>query len=197
MGTTGKLDALREAALLEIDELDDELLLGKDLDALAGRLASQRYLEAPRVHRALITPPAAALKGEPGEPGREHALRVRAATRVELWLLVEGFSTLSLLARDGGLDLGEARVDTDNDCLAFTYLAERPSADTANGYFQACLDDAQDRLHRVADEVEAYNASLEPALREALSAARSRAKERRRFAEQLQVPRLSAPAGQA
>ena len=191
MGTADRLEALRQAALLDVDQIDDDVLLAKNLDGLAEHLARERYLDVPRLHRALITPPRGARKGDPGNPGREHALVVKPATRVELWLLVDGFSTLAALSEGGDLDLGEARLDAENQCLSFAYLAERPSAKIANEYFQGCLDDAEARMESLGEQVTAYNRDLLPALREALAAARSRAKQRQTFAAALEIPQPS------
>jgi len=188
MGPEDKLASLREAALLDIDKLDDETLLGKDLDALAEKMALSRYLEAPQLRRAVITPPRAVRRGEPGGPGREHDLVIRPATAVELWLLVDGFDTLVLLADGDRLDLGEADLDAENQCLSVSYSAEHPAAEAANAYFQACLDDVQRRLDELRQQIDSFNEGLRSALAEALGAARSRAKERRTFAAALVVP---------
>ncbi len=189
MSIDGRLQALGEAALLEVDKVADEVLLGKDLNALAERMAHEHSLEVPRFRRALLTPAMAARRGEPGEPGRETALVVRPATKVELWLLVEGFSTLVSLDKSSQLDLGEARLDLENECLAYVYLAEHPKARTANQYFQQCFWDAEERLGRLSRQVEAFNEDLVPALIEELRAARSRAQERQRFMAELKIPR--------
>jgi len=188
MNPADKLASLRDAAMVEVDKIDDEVLLSKDARSLAERIAEKRYLTVPRLERALITPPRAARKGVPGEPGREHAIVATPATRTELWLLVDGFATLSLLAEDGALDLGEAQLDTENTCVVVSYLAEHPVADVANAYFQQATEDVGDRIDRLADEVASFNEALLPALTQALEVARTRAKERQRFAAALVVP---------
>jgi hypothetical protein len=183
-----RLESLREAALLDIEKLEDDALLGKNLEQLAARIAERHYLEVPRLHRAVITVPQAAHLRGPGEPGQEHAMVVAPATRVELWLLLEGFATLALLAQTGDLDLGEAQINPVEQCLTVTYLAEHPVAAVANDFFQRSLSETEEKVARIREQVMAYNESLLPAVSEALRAARSRAKERRSFAASLTVP---------
>jgi hypothetical protein len=188
MNPADKLASLRHAALVEVDKIDDEVLLSKGARSLAERVAEKRYLEVPRLERALLTPPRAVRKGVPGEPGREHAIVATPATRTELWLLVDGFSTLSLLAEEGALDLGDAHLDIENACVVVPYLAEHPVADVANAYFQQALEDVEVGLDRLAHDVESFNESLLPSLTEAVEGAKARAKERQRFAAALVVP---------
>ncbi len=195
MSVASRLESLREAALFDIDKLDDDLLLDKDPRSVAERIAEHHYLELPRIQRAIITVPRAVRKGDPGEPGREHALVIRPATSVEMWVMIEGFATLALLAKDDDLDLGDAQLDAGNQCLVVLYLAEHPVAETANQYFQDGLDDAEARVSRLRAQVEAYNESLLQALTEELQAARGRAKARQTFAAALTLPQLSEPGG--
>ena len=193
MTVTSRLESLREHALLDIDKLDDEALLSRDLDRVAEQIAEHHYLEPPRLHRAIIGLPRAVRMGAPGDPGREHSLVVLPATRVELWLLVEAFPTLARLAEDGDLDLGEATMNADEHCLVIAYIAEHPVAEEANEFFQRSLYDADDRVNRLRGQVIAYNEALLPAIREALQAAKDRAKERRRFAAGLTLPHPKEP----
>jgi hypothetical protein len=193
MSLATRLESLREVALLAIDKLDDEVLLTKDLERMAERIAEHHYLAPPRLHRVVITTPRAVLRAGPGEPGQEHALVVAPATRVELWLLVDGFATLALLAEGDDLDLGEAEINADDQCLVLAFVAEHPIAEVANEFFQRSLYDVEGRVGRVRGQVEAYNESLRPAVTEALQAARGRAKERRRFAAALTLPHPKEP----
>ena len=92
--------------MLNVDKLDERRrVLSKDLDRLAQQIAERHYLEPPRLQRAIIGMPRAVRLGSPGNPGREHVLVVVPATRVELWLLVEGFATLARLAEGDNLDI--------------------------------------------------------------------------------------------
>ena len=193
MSLAARLESLRNAALSEIDKLEDEVLLSKDLDHLAGQIAERHYLEPPRLHRAVIALPRAVQMRAPGEPGREHSMVVIPATRVELWLLVEGFATLAALAEAEPLDLGEAIVDAQQKCLVIAYVAEHPVAEAANQYFQQSLFDVEERMGRLRNQVESYNDSLLPAVSEALLAAKGRAKERRTFAARLTLPQPKEP----
>lgn len=193
MSVTSRLESLREFALLDIDKLDDEALLSKDLDRLAEQIVEQHYLEPPRLHRAIIGLPGAVRMGAPGDPGREHSLVVLPATRVELWLLVEAFATLARLAEGNDLDLGEATINADERCLVIAYVAEHPVAEQANEFFQWSLYDADERMGRVRKQVMTFNETLLPAISEALQAAKGRAKERRRFAAGLTLPHPKEP----
>jgi len=193
MSLTGRVESLREVALGEIDKLDDDVLLSKDLDHLAGQIAERHYLEPPRLHRAVIGMPRAVRTRTPGEPGREQAMVVTPATRVELWLQVEGFATLAVLAEGDGLDLGEAEINADERSLVFAYVAEHPDAEVANEFFQQSVYDADERMARLRRQVEAYNESLLPAIMDALEAAKRRAKERRSFVAGLTLPHPKEP----
>ena len=160
---------------------------------MAEQIAEHHYLEPPRLQRAIIGLPRSVRMGAPGDPGREHSLVVLPATRVELWLLVEAFPTLARLAEDDDLDLGGATMNADKHCLVIAYIAEHPVAEEANEFFQRSLYDADDRVHRLRGQVMAYNEALLPAIREALQAAKDRAKERRRFAARLALPHPKEP----
>jgi hypothetical protein len=193
MNLAGRLDSLRDDALREVNKIDDDVVLTKDLDHLAAQIAERHYLEPPRLHRAVICPPRAASLGVPGEPGREHALSVMPATRVEMWLLVNGFATIGRLSEGGDLDLGQAEIDAKEQRLVVAFVAEHPVAEVANDYFQKALLDVEQRVGRIRGQVEASNRSLLPALTEALRAAKSRAKERRSFAARLTIPKPIEP----
>jgi hypothetical protein len=193
MNLAGRLDSLREGALREIDKIDDGVLLSKDLDHLVGQIAERNYLEPPRLHRAVIGTPRAVSVKVPGEPGREHSLDVAPATRVEMWLLVNGFATVTRLAEGSALDLGDAEINADEHCLVVAFVAEHPVADDANDYFQKSLLDVEQKMGRVSEHVAAFNESLLPALSEALQAARERAKERRSLAARLTIPQPKEP----
>ena len=137
MSVTSRLESLRELALLDVDKLDDDALSSRKTSyRLAEQIAERHYLEPPRLQRAIIGMPRAARLGSPGDPGREHVLVVVPATRVELWLLVEGFATLARLAEGDNLDLGEAKINADERCLVVAYVAEHPVAEQANRFFQ-------------------------------------------------------------
>jgi hypothetical protein len=191
---TSKLETLREAALLDIDKLDDEVLISKNAAHLAEQVASAHYVEQPRVRRAVITSPRPARLQLPGDPGKEHDLLVTAATSVELWVLLDGFDTLALLAKDEELELGDARVDPEQECVSVAYVAEHPNADVANAFFQKSLDDVERRIAEISEAVQAHNDKLLPFLTDAVETARSRAKERARFAAALTLPQLREPA---
>jgi hypothetical protein len=193
MNLAGCLDSLREDVLREVNKIDDDVVLSKDLDHLAGQLAERHYLEPPRLHLAVICPPRAASIGVPGEPGREHSLSVMPATRVEMWLLVNGFATVARLAEGCALDLGQAEIDAKEHRLVVAFVAEHPVAAAANEYFQKALLDVEQTMGRLRAQVEIFNQSLVPALTEALRAAKSRAKERRNFAARLVIPKPVEP----
>lgn len=193
MNLAGRLDSSREDALREIDKIDDDVVLSKDLDHLVGQIAERHYLEPPRLHRAVIGTPRAVSMGVPGDPGREHSLAVAPATRVEMWLLVNGFATIARLSEGCALDLGEAEIDGKEHCLVVAFIAEHPVAEEANEYFQETLLDVEQKMGRVRAQVEAFNESLVPALTEALQAAQVRARERRSFAARLTIPQPKEP----
>jgi hypothetical protein len=190
---TSRLESLRDAAQLGIDKLDDETLISKNAAHLAEQIASAHYLERPRVRRAVIASPRAARLQLPGDPGKEHDLLVTPATSVELWVLLDGFATIALLARDEELDLGEGRVDPEQECVSVAYVAQHPNADVANAFFQESLDDVERRVAEIGEAVQAYNDALLPFLTGAVETARSRAKERARFAAALTLPQLREP----
>jgi hypothetical protein len=193
MNLAGCLDSLREDCLREVNKIDDDAVLSKDLGHLAAQLAERHYLEPPRLHRAVICPPRASSIGVPGEPGREHSLSVMPATRVEMWLLVNGFATIARLADGCALDLGPAQIDAKEQRLVVAFVAEHPVAAVANEYFQKALLDVEQTMGRVRAQVEEFNKSLVLALTEAMEAAKSRAKERRSFAARLTIPKPAEP----
>jgi hypothetical protein len=193
MNLAGWLDQERGDVLLEVNKIDDDVVLSKDPDHLVGQIAERHYLEPPRLHRAVIGTPRAVSMAVPGEPGREHSLAVAPATRVEMWLLVNGFATITRLSGGCTLDLGQAEIDAKEHCLVVAFIAEHPVAEAANEYFQQTLLDVEQRMGRVRAQVEAFNESLVPALTEALQAARTRAKERRSFTARLTIPQPKEP----
>lgn len=193
MNLAGRLDSLREGALREIDKFEDDVVISKDPGHLVGQIAERHYLELPRLHRAMIGTPRGVTMKVPGEPGREHSLAVAPATRVEMWLLVDGFVTIARLWEDDALDLGVAELNAEEHCLVVAFIAEHPVADDANEYFQKSLLDVEQRMGRVREQIAAFNESLLPALSEALQAAKERAKERRSFAARLTIPQPKEP----
>jgi hypothetical protein len=193
MNLAGWLDSLRGDALREIDKIKDDAILSKDPDHLVGQIAERHYLEPPRLHRAVIGTPHAVSMAVPGEPGREHSLAVAPATRAEMWLLVNGFATITRLSEGCALDLGEAEIDGKEHCLVVAFIAEHPVADAANEYFQETLLDVEQKMGRIRSQVEAFNEDLLPTLTEALQAAKVRAKERRSFAARLTIPQPKEP----
>lgn len=193
MSLATRLELLRQNALREVDKLDDDVLLSKDLTGLAEKIAQRHYLEPLRLHNAIVGVPRAATLGVAGEPGREEPdgghVAVRA-TRVDMSVPLEGSATLALLAEaDSTLDLAGAEIDLAEKRLVVGYVAEYPDAATANDYFDRCLTTIDAEVHRLSEQVVAYNDSLMPALRDALEAANGRAKARRKFAAGLKQPR--------
>jgi hypothetical protein len=193
MNLAGWLESLREGALREIDKIEDGVLLSKDLDHLIDQVAERNYLEPPRLHRAVIGTPRAVSVKVPGEPGREHSLDVAPATRVEMWLLVNGFDTIARAAEGCALDLGDVEIDAGERCLVAAFVAEHPVAEAANEYFQETLLDVERKVGRLKEQIAAFNESLLPALSEAMQAAKERAKERRSFAARLTIPHPKEP----
>jgi hypothetical protein len=192
MSVAERLDALRESAVREVDMVRDETLLSKKLESLAEQIAQRHYLEPLRLRRAVYGIPRAVRLSIPGGPGAEHALTTVPATRAELFVPVVGTSTLARLGEEGAdLSLTAAEVDLAEERLVIAYVAEHPVAAAANAFFAAKLDEAEAEVAVLAEQVKRFNQDLPAALVEALRSARSRAKERRTFANGLEHPRPS------
>jgi hypothetical protein len=54
MSLATRLESLRQNALREVDKLDDDVLLSKDLTGLAEKIAQRHYLEPLRLHNAIV-----------------------------------------------------------------------------------------------------------------------------------------------
>jgi hypothetical protein len=185
--TTG-LESLRKVALRDAEIAEDDVLLSKDLARLAERLAEGRFIEPVRLHNAMVGVPRAAFVAVAGEPGREEQVQVRA-TRVDLYVPMEGVTTLALLAEAGDFDLPGVEIDVAERRLVVGYVAQHPDAKTANAFFDEALNSIESEVGRVDAQVQEYNESLQPALMKALEAAKERAKARQKFAAGLRQPR--------
>lgn len=185
--TTG-LESLRKAALRDAEIVEDDVLLSKDLERVAERLAEGHYVEPVRLHNAVVGVPRAAFVAVAGEPGREEQVQVRA-TRVDLHVPLEGVTTLASLAEAGDLDLPGVEIDVAEHRLVVGYIAQHPDAKAANAFFDEALNTIESEVVRVDAQVQEYNESLQPALTKALEAAKERAKTRQKFAAGLRQPR--------
>lgn len=188
MTLSPNLETLRKAALHDADLVEDDVVLSKDLARLADQLAERRYLEPLRLHNALVGMPRATVIAVAGQPGREDQVQARA-TRVDLYVPMDGIATLALLAEAGVVDLAGADVDVAEKRLVVGYIAEHPDARSANAFFDEWLDRIEGEVVRASAAVQEYNESLKPALMTALEAAKKRAKARQKLAAGLQQPR--------
>ncbi len=197
MNLAKSLDARREAALRDIDRVDDETLLTKDLATLAERLAERYTLAPPRLRKAVFGLPRAARMAVAGEPGRETpggSPLVVPATRVDLYVPTDGIDTLQLLSEEkGDIDLAGAEIDAEENQLVLAYVAEHPDAAVANRFFDAGLSRIENEIELVRQQIDTFNEGLAPLVQAALQDAKARAEERRAFAAKLKHPRPEEP----
>jgi hypothetical protein len=191
------LDARREIALREVDRVEDDVLLTKDLGTLAEQIAERHILAPPRLRKAIIglpRPTRMAVAGEPGSETPGGSPLVVPATRVDLYAPLEGIETLEFLTKgDGELDLAGAELDIGESQLVLAYVAEHPDAAVANRFFDSGLRRIESEIDDVRGQVDEFNERLAPVLGEALAQAKARAEERRGFAAKLQHPRPEEP----
>ena len=188
MSLSARLEAMREIALRDAEKVDDDTLLSKDLARIAEQIAERHYLPPLRLHNAVVGVPRAATVGVAGDPGREDPVQMRA-TRVDLYVPLDGVKTLAALSEAGDLDLPVVEFDVVEKRLVVGYIAVHPDAKLANLFFEESLVAIEAEVLRAGTMVREYNDSLQPALVEALEAARKRAKARQKFAAGLHQPR--------
>lgn len=187
------LEALKAAARRDAEKIDEDILIGKDLKRLTDTIAERHYLQPLRLHNAVVGVPRAAVLGVAGEPGLEEPGGGHIpvpATRVDLFVPLDGIATLALLDEAcGGLDLAGAEIDVAEKRLVVGYVSEHPNAAAANEFFDRCLTTIEGEAIRVSEQVQEFNQGLALVIGEALEAAKGRAKARRKFAAGLEQPR--------
>jgi len=194
MSLAKRLDALRERAQRDVFARDDDTLLSSRSAAIPAEVAERHYLSPVRLRGVMFDSPRSIRMGVAGEPGHEAPGGqpvVVPATRVNLYVTLDGAESLALLHEDDD-DLAQAHIEVDPEerRLVVGYLAERPDATQANQFFESSVRYIEAETKRANDMVREFNDSLVPALTEALERARQWAKERRNFADKLTPPRL-------
>ena len=193
MSLAKRLESLRQRAQRDVDALDDDTLLSSRHAAVPAELAERNYLAPVRLGRAAYDTPRQIKMAVAGEPGREApggAPIVVPGTRVDLIVALEGGETLAFMhEEDDQLDHAGIEIDLNERRLVVAYIAEHPTAQGANKFFEQSLEMLEADVERVNEAARLFNDTLTPALTEALEEAQARARERQSLAESLKPPK--------
>lgn len=192
MSLTTALDAGRVAALHDAEAVADDVLLSRNLDAVAESIVLRHTVAPLRLHRVTLDvprPTKLAVAGEPGleEPGGS-PLVVRG-TAVELFVALDGAETMAAaIGDDEDLLHAGVTVDVEKSRVVVRYAAERPLAQAANRHFDESLRYIEAQVELANKEVAEFNEGLAPAVRAVLDECKIRAEERKKFASGLKLP---------
>jgi hypothetical protein len=193
MSLAKRLESLRERAQREVLGLDDDVVLSSRHAVIPAQVAERHYLTPVRLGGAAYDTPRQTKMAVAGEPGREApggAPIVVPGTRVDLYVALEGGETLAFMhEEDDDLEHAGIEVDLKDRRLVVGYVAERPTANGANQFFERSLQMIEADVERTNELVRQFNESLMPALTEALDQARELAAERRKLASGLKPPK--------
>ena len=192
MSLTTALESALDAALRDADAVADDVLLSRNLNAVAENIVERHMVELVRLHRVMIDMPQPTKMAVPGEPGHEEpggAPLVVRGTAVELFVDVDGAGTVALAIEDDE-DLVHAgvRVDAERGRIVVRYAAERPLPQAANKHFADSLRRVEAMVAAVNDEVNSFNATLAPAVAKELAECKGLAEARKKFADGLELP---------
>ncbi len=193
MSLAKRLESLRERARRDVLGLDDDVVLSSRHAAIPLEVAERHYLTPVRLGRAAYDSPRPTKMAVAGEPGREApggAPIVVPGTRVDLYVALEGGETLAFLyEEDDELEHAGVEIDQTERRLVVGYVAEHPSANGANRFFESSLEVVEAAVERANEVVRQFNEDLMPVLTEALGEARELATERRKLAKGLKPPK--------
>ena len=193
MSLAKRLESLRERAQRDVFALEDDALLSARHAVLPAQIAEQHYLPPVRLGSATFDTPRPIKMAVAGEPGREApggAPIVVPGTRVDLYVALEGGETLAFLhEEDDELEHASIEISLEDHRLVVGYIAEHPTANGANQFFEHSLQAIEADVARANELAEQFNESLSGALAEALAEARERATERRKLAAGLKPPK--------
>jgi len=192
MSLTSALEAARDRALKDADAVADDVLLSKDLKALAEDIFRRHGAEPVRLHRVTLDTPHPTKMAVAGDPGHEtpggspHVVRGSA---VELLVAVDGAQTMDYaIGDDEDLLHSGVTVDIEKSRIVVRYAAEHPLANAANRHFEESLRYIESQVEIVNKEVAAFNEALEPAILAELEQCKQVAEERKTFAAGLKLP---------
>ncbi len=193
MSLAKRLEALRERAQRDVFAIDDDLVLSSRHAVLPVEVAERHYLAPVRLGSATFDTPRAIKMAVPGEPGHEApggAPIVVPGTRVDLYISVEGGETLVFLhEEDDELEHASIEVDLKDRRIVIGYIAEHPTASSANQFFERTVQAVEADVERANEVAEQFNESLIDYLADALVVARERATQRQQLAAGLKPPK--------
>jgi hypothetical protein len=193
MSLAKRLEALRERAQREVFALDDDAVLSSRHVVLPTEVAERHYLAPVRLGSATFDTPRAIKMAVAGEPGREApggTPIVVPGTRVDLYISVEGGETLIFLhEEDNELEHASIEIDLKDHRLVIGYIAEHPTASSANQFFERSVQAVEADVARANEVAEQFNESLIDYLADALVVARERATQRQQLAAGLKPPK--------
>lgn len=192
MSLTTALNAAREAALRDADAVADDVLLSRNLDAVAEAIVLRHTATPVRLHRVTLDVPRPTKLAVAGDPGHEEPggspLVVRG-TAVELYVAVDGAEAMAAaLGDDEDLLHAGVTVDVEKSRIVVRYAAEHPLAQAANRHFDESLRYVEAQVELVNKEVAEFNEGLAPAVLAELNECKSRAEERAKFVAGLKLP---------
>ena len=192
MSLTTALEAVVDAARRDADAVSDEVLLSRNLKAVAENIVERHVVHPMRLHHVMIDSPRPTKMSVPGDPGHEEpggAPLVVRGTAVELFVELEGAATMAL-AIEGDEDLAHSgvSVDAEHHRVVVRYAAQHPLAQAANKHFSDSLQRIEALVEAVNAEVAAFNENLSAAVDLELAECRELAEARRKFAEGLKHP---------
>lgn len=188
MSLSAALASALYKALRDADTVVDDVLLSRNLKAVAESICRRHQIEPVRLHRVVMDIPHPTKMAVPGDPGKEEPAVV-PGTAVELFVTVDGAATLAMAGEDDDeLSHAGVTVDAAGQRLVVRFATERPQADVANRFFAEAMRVIEKTVEAVNQQVREFNEALEPAVAKQLEDCKARAEVRKKFAAGLKLP---------